>query len=241
MRQVILDTETTGLSVASGHRIIEVAGVELIDRRLTGKHYHQYICPERDVEAGAQAIHGISADFLADKPKFYQIAEPLFNFISGAELVIHNASFDLGFLDAEFSRLGAQFKPISQHCAVLDTLALARKKHPGQQNSLDALCKRYGVDNSGREFHGALLDAHLLAAVYLLMTGGQTTLFGAEDPQQYHKPKNETATFATSGAKITLPLKVVAANAQELAAHHLRLQAIKAASGNVCLWEVVEG
>ncbi len=176
MRQVVLDTETTGLETSQGHRIIEIGGVELENRRLTGRTYHQYIKPEREIDVGAQEVHGITQDFLADKPVFSEIAEEFLQFIDGAELVIHNASFDVGFIDHEFSMLEQELGKVSDHCRILDSLALARNKHPGQKNSLDALCKRYEIDNSGRDLHGALLDAELLALVYLAMTGGQVNL-----------------------------------------------------------------
>ncbi len=175
MRQIVLDTETTGIDPNAGHRIIEIGCVEVIERKLTGRNYHVYINPEREVEAEAITVHGITNEFLQDKPKFAEVADEFFAFIEGAELVIHNAAFDVGFMDSEFARL----KPVrktAEHCGVVDTLAIARKKHPGQKNNLDALCKRYGVDNSNRELHGALLDAEILADVYLLMTGGQTAL-----------------------------------------------------------------
>ncbi|GHD45580.1 DNA polymerase-3 subunit epsilon [Marinobacter persicus] len=175
MRQIVLDTETTGIDPNDGHRIIEIGCVEVVERELTGRNYHVYINPEREVEAEAISVHGITNEFLADKPKFSEVADEFFEFIKGAELVIHNAAFDVGFMDAEFARL----KPVrktADHCGIVDSLAIARAKHPGQKNSLDALCKRYGVDNSNRELHGALLDAEILADVYLLMTGGQTAL-----------------------------------------------------------------
>jgi len=175
MRQIVLDTETTGIDPNAGHRIIEIGCVEVVERQLTGRNYHVYINPDREVEAEAITIHGITNEFLRDKPKFSEVAEEFFDFIDGAELVIHNAAFDVGFMDAEFARL----KPVrktANHCGIVDTLAIARAKHPGQKNNLDALCKRYGVDNSNRELHGALLDAEILADVYLLMTGGQTAL-----------------------------------------------------------------
>lgn len=175
MRQVVLDTETTGIDPAEGHRIIEIGCVELMERQTTGRHYHVYVNPQREVEAEAITVHGITNEFLADKPRFADIAAEFFDFIKGAELVIHNAAFDIGFMDSEFARL----KPVrktADHCGVVDSLAIARKKHPGQRNSLDALCKRYGVDNSSRDLHGALLDAEILADVYLLLTGGQTAL-----------------------------------------------------------------
>ncbi|MBQ0834476.1 DNA polymerase III subunit epsilon [Marinobacter sp.] len=175
MRQIVLDTETTGIDPAEGHRIIEIGCVEMVERQLTGRNYHVYINPEREVEAEAITIHGITNEFLVDKPKFAAVADEFFEFIKGAELVIHNAAFDIGFMDTEFARV----KPVrktADHCAVVDSLALARAKHPGQKNNLNALCKRYGVDNSNRELHGALLDAEILAEVYLLLTGGQTAL-----------------------------------------------------------------
>lgn len=175
MRQIVLDTETTGIDPSDGHRIIEIGCVELMERQLTGRNYHVYINPEREVEAEAITIHGITNEFLVDKPKFAEIADEFFEFIKGAELVIHNAAFDVGFMDAEFARL----KPVrktADHCGVVDSLAIARARHPGQKNNLDALCKRYGVDNSNRDLHGALLDAEILADVYLLLTGGQTAL-----------------------------------------------------------------
>lgn len=183
MRQVVLDTETTGIDPSEGHRIIEIGCVELIERKLTGRHYHVYINPGREIEAEAITIHGITNEFLADKPEFAEVADEFFEFIKGAELVIHNAAFDIGFMDSEFARL-TPLRKTADHCGILDSLAIARAKHPGQRNSLDALCKRYGVDNSNRELHGALLDAELLADAYLLLTGGQTALSldaGSED------------------------------------------------------------
>ena len=175
MRQIVLDTETTGIDPNEGHRIIEIGCVELVERALTGRNYHVYVNPGREVEAEAIAIHGITNEFLADKPLFAVVADEFFEFIRGAELVIHNAAFDVGFMDAEFGRLDGGRKT-AEHCGIVDTLAIARKRHPGQKNNLNALCKRYGVDNSNRELHGALLDAEILADVYLLLTGGQTAL-----------------------------------------------------------------
>lgn len=185
MRQIVLDTETTGIGPELGHRIIEIGCVELLDRKLTGKHYHVYLNPEREVDEGAFRVHGISNEFLADKPLFKSIVDEFRDFIEGAELIIHNAPFDLGFIDSEFkhSKAGIVTRDI---CSVLDTLVLAREKHPGQRNSLDALCKRYDIDNSNRNFHGALLDAEILAAVYLAMTGGQTSLFTDDNDQASH-------------------------------------------------------
>ncbi|WED44208.1 DNA polymerase III subunit epsilon [Legionella cardiaca] len=180
MRQVVLDTETTGIGHELGHRIIEIGCVELFDRKLTGNHFHVYINPERAVDEGAFRVHGISNEFLQDKPLYKDIVKDFVEFIQGSELIIHNAAFDVGFLDAEFKRLNWP-AVINDYCSVCDTLMLAREKHPGQRNSLDALCKRYEIDNSNRTLHGALLDAEILASVYLAMTGGQGTLFGDEE------------------------------------------------------------
>lgn len=177
MRQIILDTETTGIDPKQGHRIIEIGCVELVDRKLTHRHYHQYIHPERDVEQEAIDVHGITNEFLTDKPKFAKIADDFMQFVVGAELIIHNAPFDIGFINHELSLLKQNpWGKIEQHCKITDTLKMARKTYPGQRNSLDALCKRLGVDNSGRTLHGALLDSEILADVYLLMTGGQVSL-----------------------------------------------------------------
>ena len=175
MRQIVLDTETTGLEVSEGHRIIEIGCVELMHRRPTGQHWHRYLRPDREVEPGALAVHGITNEFLASQPTFADVADEFLAFVQGAELVIHNAEFDVGFLDAELAASG-RATCIADHCRVCDTLALARRMHPGQRNNLDALCKRYSVDNSGRDLHGALLDARILADVYLAMSGGQAAL-----------------------------------------------------------------
>jgi DNA polymerase-3 subunit epsilon len=179
MRQVVLDTETTGIGAEKGHRIIEIGCVELVDRKLTGRHYHQYVNPQRPSDEEAVAVHGITDEFLADKPFFEQVAQSFYDFIDGAELVIHNAPFDVGFMDMEFRRVG--MPETTSFCSILDTLVLARDMHPGQRNSLDALCRRYGIDNSHRELHGALLDAEILSDVYLMMTGGQTDLMFMAD------------------------------------------------------------
>lgn len=176
MRQIVLDTETTGLEVSLGHRVIEIGCIELINRRVTGNHWHFYINPEREVDSGAFEVHGISNDFLEDKQRFAELAQDFIDYVRGAELVIHNAPFDVGFLNYEFSLLDQPVPPLEEYCSVLDTLLLARQKHPGQKNNLDALCKRYNIDNSHRSLHGALLDARILADVYLAMTGGQTSL-----------------------------------------------------------------
>ena len=176
MRQIVLDTETTGLEVSLGHRVIEIGCIELINRRVTGNHWHHYIKPDREIDSGAFEVHGISNDFLEDKPRFAELAEDFLKYVAGAELVIHNAPFDMGFLNYELSLLESAGDPLETRCGVLDTLLLARQKHPGQKNNLDALCKRYDIDNSHRSLHGALLDARILAEVYLVMTGGQTSL-----------------------------------------------------------------
>ena len=176
MRQVVLDTETTGLDWSQGHRIIEIGCVEILDRRISKSYFHTYINPSRAIDVGAQQVHGISADFLADKPVFSKIADQFLSYVADAELIIHNAPFDLGFLNAEFEILDKNNSPIDGKCPIFDTLTFAREKHPGQRNSLDALCKRYNVDNQNRVVHGALLDANLLAEVYLAMTGGQTSM-----------------------------------------------------------------
>ena len=176
MRQIVLDTETTGLEVNLGHRIIEIGCVELVNRRETGNHWHHYFNPGREIDTGAYEVHGISNEFLQDKPRFADLAEEFYEYVRDAELVIHNAAFDVGFLNHELSLLAMPSKPLDEACSVLDTLALARQKHPGQKNNLDALCKRYDIDNSQRSLHGALLDARILADVYLAMTGGQTSL-----------------------------------------------------------------
>lgn len=234
MRQIVLDTETTGLETSQGHRIIEIGCVELFNRRLTGRHYHQYIKPEREIDAGAQAVHGISNAMLADKPVFARIADEFLNFIGDAELVIHNAAFDIGFINYELNLLRPGFGSITDRCHVVDTLLMARAKHPGQKNNLDALCKRYGVDNSQRELHGALLDAEILADVYLLMTGGQTALSlgGNQSKEEGGDDQNQIRRLP-SGRK---PLPVIAASNDELELHQQKLAAIAKASGDNCVW-----
>lgn len=232
MRQVVLDTETTGLEHRDGHRIIEIGCLELVERRLTNRSFHVYLNPEREVEAGAIAIHGITNEFLADKPKFADVAGDFIDFIRDAELVIHNASFDVGFLNAELARLEPAARVEEVASGVLDTLAMARDLHPGQHVSLDALCKRYEVDNSNRELHGALLDAELLADVYLLMTGGQVDLC------------LDLAGDDSEGAEVITGLdysrlRVQPASATELAAHQARLEAIQESAGR-CLWVEME-
>lgn len=228
MRQIVLDTETTGLETREGHRIIEIGCLELDKRRATGNNLHIYLNPERDIDQGALEVHGITQEFLADKPVFADIVDHLLAYLDGAELIIHNASFDIGFLNYELKRLG-RADTIEQHCGVIDTLPLAKRLHPGQKNSLDALCRRYGVDNSKRELHGALLDAELLADVYLLMTGGQTRLFQAEGQQE-----NRAQAEARREAHRLAPL-VLAASAEELQQHEQYLEQL-AAGGNSVAW-----
>ena len=213
MLEVVLDTETTGLSIAENHRIVEIGCVELIDRQLTGNHYHVYINPERLVDEGAFKVHGISDVFLADKPIFKDIQEEFIRFVDGAELIIHNAPFDIGFINSEL-KLCKWGKTITHHCTVLDTLELARKKHPGQRNSLDALCKRYDIDNSNRELHGALLDAEILGFVYLAMTGGQINMFDTlSDSEERNVCTDTISQLRLSNAIIIPP------DEEELAAH----------------------
>lgn len=239
MRQIVLDTETTGLETSQGHRIIEIGCVELIDRKLTGRHFHQYINPDREVDAGALEVHGISNDFLQDKPRFHQIAREFFDYIRGAELIIHNAPFDIGFIDYEFGLLGGESPGLTaDHCAVIDTLVMARQKHPGQRNTLDALCQRYAVDNSQRDLHGALLDAEILADVYLLMTGGQTDLMLSGDDS------NQSNASERGGIRRLDPdrpaLAVIAATAEELQQHELRLREIDKSSDGNTVWRKLE-
>ena len=232
MRQVVLDTETTGLDPGQGHRIIEIGCVEIENRRLTGRHFQYYINPQRDIDEAAIEVHGITNEFLADKPDFHQIAGEFIEFIRGAELIIHNAPFDIGFLDSELERISLDVKDIASCCGIIDSLVIARKKHPGQRNSLDALCKRYFVDNSQRDLHGALLDAEILADVYLAMTGGQTSLLlGAEEAEIVRSQNTEKVIDANRAA-----LKVIKATEAELVAHEELLVNIQKASDNSCLW-----
>jgi DNA polymerase-3 subunit epsilon len=236
MRQIVLDTETTGLEPADGHRIIEIGCVELVNRRLTGNHYHQYLQPDRQIDPGAVEVHGITNEFLQEKPRFADVVEDLIAFVRGSELVIHNAPFDVGFLNHELNLLGGGWPPVAEICGVLDTLTMARRLHPGQKNNLDALCKRYGIDNSQREKHGALLDAEILADVYLAMTGGQVALsLGSAEAVQRERD---------SGARTLDPnrpaLRVVRAADHELAEHAKRLEAIDEASNGGCVWKKLD-
>lgn len=234
MRQIVLDTETTGLEPSEGHRIIEIGCVEMVNRKLTGNHYHQYIKPEREIDEGAIEVHGITNEFLADKPVFADIARDFIEFVDGAELIIHNAPFDVGFINHELKRLDPNAEPIENRCKVLDSLVLARRLHPGQKNNLDALCKRYSVDNSQRELHGALLDAEILADVYLLMTGGQTRLAlgGQQGVDAFGDEAEEIRRVDSNRPR----LKVIRATEEELIKHREKLQAVDKASGGNCLW-----
>jgi DNA polymerase-3 subunit epsilon len=233
MRQIVLDTETTGIDPRQGHRIIEIGCVELVNRRLTGNTFHVYVNPERLVEQEAIEVHGITNEYLTDKPIFRNIAQEFIDFIKGAQLVIHNAPFDVGFMDHEFARLrGLAENKTDNMCTVLDTLDLARQIHPGQKNNLDALCRRYGIDNSHREKHGALLDAEILADVYLMMTGGQTDLNLSGQASGDGGIQVETIRRVSAQRK---PLKVVQATADELEQHESRLDLV-AEKGGTCLW-----
>jgi len=231
MRQIILDTETTGLEVQRGHRIIEIGCVELVQRRPTGRTFHCYLNPDRLIDEGARAVTGIEDDFLLDKPRFADVAAEFLEFIEGAEVIAHNAAFDVGFIDAELARAGLARARLTEYCGVLDTLALAREKFPGQRNSLDALCKRLGVDNSHRDMHGALVDASLLADVYLALTAGQGQLgFESENAQV------EVAVTATH-VRIAVRPRVLRAGDADLAQHAARLEAIEKASKGACIWK----
>ncbi|MDD3763964.1 MAG: DNA polymerase III subunit epsilon [Nevskiales bacterium] len=231
IRQIVLDTETTGLEVEQGHRIIEVGCVELRKRRYTHNNFHRYVHPEdREIDPGAVEVHGITMDFLADKPKFRELAEELWNYLKGAELIIHNAAFDVGFLNREFARCGYREK-LEDVCAITDTVAMARRLHPGQRATLDALCKRYEVDNSNRELHGALLDAGLLADVYLAMTGGQSRLsLDTQSGESVRRSRFVELLGAGDG-----PLPRVTATPDELEAHRERLRALE--KKGRCLWQ----
>ena len=233
MRQIVLDTETTGLEPDMGHRVIEIGAVELVNRRFTGRHFHEYMNPDRDIDDGALEVHGLTAAFLSDKPRFDEIAEAFLTFVDGAELIIHNAPFDLSFLDYELQRWRRGVPKLDAVCGVTDSLILARQKHPGQKNNLDALCRRYHVDNSQRELHGALLDAEILADVYLLMTGGQTSLFGsAERSSTESQSTGEQRRVALD--QVVLPL--IKANDRELEDHEKYLDFLGERSGAEPVW-----
>lgn len=237
MRQVVLDTETTGLSTAHGHRIIEIGCVELVNRRLTGREYHRFINPERDIDEGAERVHGISRADLENQPRFNEIVDELLEFLTGAELVIHNAEFDVGFIEHELGLMKHPQPKISEHATVLDTLSLARKMHPGQRNSLEALCKRYEVDASKRDVHGALIDAELLARVYLLMTGGQTALVLDEAAEAVHDPSRRMRSATVERRADDLKLVVISADAEEKSAHEAMLEKLRDAGE--CVWDRV--
>jgi len=226
MRQIILDTETTGLDPKTGHRIIEIGCVEMRNRRLTGENYHQYINPQREVDPEAEAVHGISNEFLADKPLFADIFAEFFDFIKGAELIIHNAAFDIGFINHEMLLLGKRFGEITQYCDVIDTLLMARKLHPGQKNNLDALCKRYSIDNSRRDLHGALLDSEILAQVYLAMTSGQDSLFVDSS-----LASSEQIIESVAHLQNAINTPVITANRDELAAHEAIMSKLNKVEG----------
>ena len=227
MRQIVLDTETTGLELSLGHRLVEVGCVELRDRRPTGRTFHRYLCPDREVDPGALAVHGLDDAFLARQPRFAEIAGEFTEFVTGAELIIHNAGFDVGFLDMELARSGGEVRALSEVCSITDTLALARRLHPGQRNSLDSLCKRYGVDNSARDLHGALLDARILVDVYLAMTGGQValTLSSAVEAKQGARQS------ARPGRPARVIIPVVSASEAECSAHERMLDSVAKVSG----------
>jgi len=229
-RQVVLDTETTGLELAQGHRIIEIGCIEIVSRRVSAGEFHHYLNPEREIDAGALAVHGITREFLLEKPRFADIAAGLLDYLRGAELIIHNAEFDVGFLNSELARAGLSER-VEQVCRVTDTWQLAKKIHPGQKNSLDALCKRYSIDNSGRDLHGARLDARLLAEVYLAMTGGQATLL-----LERAEPAGPAAGPGVELGEEKGPLVVVRAGEAELAAHRERLAAIARKAGDKLVW-----
>ncbi|MCY4349272.1 MAG: DNA polymerase III subunit epsilon [Thiotrichales bacterium] len=237
MRQIFLDTETTGLEPELGHRIIEIGGVEMVNRRLTGRRLHHYLQPDREIDDGALEVHGITREFLMDKPRFVDVHAEILEFISGAEIIIHNAPFDVAFLDCELARLAPSVRHIENICRVVDSLALARQLHPGQRNGLDALCKRYRIDNSARQLHGALLDAEILADVYLAMTGGQAML-------DLGGPGDNTASGDIShgapGARRAGSIPVVRASPQELKTHESHLAHIDEKSGGQCLWMRLE-
>ncbi|KAF0192827.1 MAG: DNA polymerase III subunit epsilon [Gammaproteobacteria bacterium] len=234
MRQIVLDTETTGLDPAQGHRIIEIGAIEIVDRRVTTRRFQQYLQPDREIDEGALEVHGITDAFLADKPRFGDIVDDLLEFIKDAEVIIHNAPFDIGFINHELALLKQGRKPFTDYCTVLDSLALARQLHPGQRNSLDALCKRYQVDNSQRELHGALLDAEILSDVYLAMTGGQATL--SLDGRLTSAGVAQSGVRRVTAERARLP--VIPASAEEEEAHRHYLDRIARESGGVCVWKL---
>jgi DNA polymerase-3 subunit epsilon len=241
VRQIVLDTETTGLETSLGHRLIEIGCVELVNRRLTGNNFHKYINPEREVDSGAFEVHGISNQFLADKPVFASVVDEFMAYIDGAELIIHNAPFDVGFINHELKMLAGKFNRVESYCGVVDTLAMARQKHPGQRVTLDALCKRYAVDNSARTLHGALLDAEILADVYLLMTGGQTNLFGGGTKNTASVSDEEDFAKHAMHFADRRPGLIITPTQDEIALHEARLDAIDKASDGRCVFRKQNG
>ncbi len=240
MRQIVLDTETTGLSTAQGHRVIEIGCVEMVNRRITGRDFHRFLHPDRDIDEGAQRVHGISLQDLETAPRFHEIAEEFLSFIAGAELIIHNAEFDVGFLDNELRLMKHPQPEIAAHATVLDTLTMAREKHPGQRNSLDALCKRYEVDATKRDVHGALIDSELLANVYLAMTGGQAALVleaDADDAGERSAASNADERSARDSGldRVQYDLRVIAPTAAESAAHDALLNKMR--ESGACVWD----
>ncbi|WP_018690943.1 DNA polymerase III subunit epsilon [Algicola sagamiensis] len=233
MRQIVLDTETTGFDPKQGHRMVEVGCVEMIDRKFTGNNFHVYIDPERYVDDEVIGVHGITNEFLVGKPKFRDVAAEFFEYMQGAELVIHNAAFDVGFIEHEFKLLYGTWGPITEYCQVLDTLMMARKMHPGQKNTLDALCRRYGIDNSHRTLHGALLDSEILADVYLRMTGGQFKMNWQSKATEHASDGQDVGVQRYSGAIDQIP--VIKATEDELSSHEERLELVLD-KGGACLW-----
>jgi len=244
MRQIVLDTETTGLSTAQGHRIIEIGCLELVNRRLTGRDFHRFLNPDRDIDEGAERVHGISRADLETEPRFHEIVDDFLAFIKDAELIIHNATFDVGFLEHELTLMEHKQPKIKHHASVLDTLTMAREMHPGQRNSLDALCKRYEVDATKRDVHGALIDSELLANVYLAMTGGQTKMLLDEDVLGQHADPagaaaghdSSTGEPSRAGAAPTVDLPVIKASAEETTAHDAMLEKIR--KSGACVWDI---
>lgn len=244
MRQIVLDTETTGLSTAQGHRIIEIGCLEMVNRRLTGREFHRFLNPDRDIDEGAERVHGISRADLEEQPRFHEIVDDFLEFVAGAELIIHNADFDVGFLEHELRLMQHPQPLIRDHASVLDTLSLARRMHPGQRNSLDALCKRYEVDASKRDVHGALIDSELLALVYLAMTGGQTALLLDEDDGSgKDRPRSAATATGVAGsieksASAHHDLPVLQASAAEAAAHEALLEKLR--DNGECVWDPID-